>query len=166
MPAEDLLFLVEGSSSQHRTRLVSLLVPLYLPSDADLSTLIPITMDLLEKHPTLHRVLYPAMYTQVGMGPSLRLAVGLLALVRRCAEQGEVTLSEDSHPLLSSDSDRIAQVLEVVAILLHCSARDTAKNGKAAGWVTSKVVPGVPELLERYGGDGRCCEALSVIIGR
>ena len=156
--------MVEGSSAQHRTTLVSLLVPLYLPSDADLSTLVPITLDLLRKHASLHRALYPAMYPHVGMGPSLRLAVGLLALVRRCVEQGEVSLNEES--LVATDTDSIAQVLETAAILLHCAAGDAAKNDKAAGWLTSKVVPVLPDLLARYGGDGRCCEAISIVIGR
>ncbi|KAL5261419.1 hypothetical protein ACHWQZ_G007199 [Mnemiopsis leidyi] len=166
VPAEDLLSIVENTKpGPVRQKIVSLLVHLYFPVDESLSVQIQITLDMLRKCPDVHRSFYVDSYSHVGLSSSLRLVVGLMLLIKECTEKGSVTLSEDSKLHISSEEvEKVGQVLEVCAVLLNSARKDLKGNKQAASTLCSKIVPLIPRILQQYGSDSVCNEALSIII--
>ena len=97
--------------------------------------------------------------------PSVRLVVGLMLLIKECTEKGSVTLSEGSKLHINSEEvEKVGQVLEVCAVLLNSARKDMTRNKQAASTLCSKIVPLIPRILQQYGSDSVCNEALSIII--
>ena len=95
----------------------------------------------------------------------MRLVVGLMLLIKESIEKGTVTLSEESKlHLIAEDVDRVGQVLEVCAVILNSAYRDIKRNQQAGSTLCNKIVPIIPKILQQFGRDCTCNEALSIII--
>ena len=98
---------------------------------------------------------------------TVRLVVGLMLLIKECIEKGSVTLSEDSKLHINSDEvEKVGQVLEVCAVLLNSARKDLKRNRQAASTLCSKIVPLIPRILQEFGSDSVCNEALSLIMSK